>query len=141
MSSTVLYLSMSLDGFCPGAMKVMRRRSQPPAASTSMSPGSFIAGPGETPDNSLGDGGYRLHDWPFPGGEGSVSRQIHDEFQSTGAIVAGKGAFEPAGGWDGDHHHGVPSYIETGPGQVRGRGVAADDRLPHFDLVSALPRR
>jgi len=30
---------------------------------------------------------------------------------STGAIVAGSGSFEPAGGWGGDHHDGVPIYI------------------------------
>ena len=26
---------------------------------------------------------------------------------STGAVVAGRGTFEPAGGWGGDHHDGV----------------------------------
>jgi dihydrofolate reductase len=30
---------------------------------------------------------------------------------STGAVVAGRGTFEPAGGWGGDHHDGVPIYI------------------------------
>ena len=30
---------------------------------------------------------------------------------STGAVVAGRQTFEPAGGWDGDHHDGVPIYI------------------------------
>jgi dihydrofolate reductase len=96
MSSTVLYMSMSLDG--------------------------FIAGPNESMDNGLGDGGDRLHEWVFPGAEGGdfdaavarlrgVNRQIYDEFMSTGAVVAGRGTFEPAGGWGGDHHHGVPIYI------------------------------
>ena len=96
MSSTVLYMSMSLDG--------------------------FIAGPNEGPDNALGDGGDRLHEWVFPGAEGGdfeaavarlrgVNRQIYDEFMSTGAVVAGRGTFEPAGGWGGDHHDGVPIYI------------------------------
>ncbi len=96
MSSTVLYMSMSLDG--------------------------FIAGPNETPDNGLGDGGDRLHAWVFPGAEGGdfaaavarlhgVNRQVYDEVMSTGAVVAGRGTFEPAGGWGGDHHEGVPIYI------------------------------
>ena len=96
LSSTVLYMSMSLDG--------------------------FIAGPNEGPDNALGDGGDRLHEWVFPGAEGGdfdaaasrlrgVNRQIYDEFMSTGAVVAGRGTFEPAGGWGGDHHDGVPIYI------------------------------
>src|SRR5918995_6993240 len=94
--ATVLYMSMSLDG--------------------------FIAGPNESPDNGLGDGGDRLHQWAFPDAEGGdfdaavarlrgVNRQIYDEFMSTRAVVAGRGTFEPAGGWEGDHHDGVPIYI------------------------------
>jgi dihydrofolate reductase len=96
MSSTVLYMSMSLDG--------------------------FIAGPNESPDNGLGDGGHRLHQWILPDAEDDdfkaavgrlrgANRQVYDEFMSTGAVVAGRGTFEPAGGWGGDHHDGVPIYI------------------------------
>jgi dihydrofolate reductase len=80
VSATVLYMHMSLDG--------------------------FIAGPNEGPDNPLGDGGDRLHDWPFPD-----AGEPYDEFMATGAIVAGRGTFEPAGGWGGDHHDGVPIWI------------------------------
>jgi dihydrofolate reductase len=32
---------------------------------------------------------------------------------ATGAVVAGRGTFEPAGGWGGDHHDGVPIFILT----------------------------
>jgi dihydrofolate reductase len=95
MSATVLYMSMSLDG--------------------------FIAGPNEGPDNPLGDGGERLHHWILPNPEEDfatavarlrgVNRQIYDEFMSTGAVIAGRGTFEPAEGWGGDHHDGVPIYI------------------------------
>ena len=94
MSSTVLYMSMSLDG--------------------------FIAGPNEGPDNGLGDGGHRLHEWAMADGgvdldaisrSGGVNGQIIDEFMSTGATVAGKGTFELAGGWGGDHHDGVPIWV------------------------------
>src|SRR5438270_8631374 len=97
MSAAVLYMSISLDG--------------------------FIAGPNESPDNGLGDGGHRLHQWCLPGAEvdgdfeaavgrlHGVNRQIYDEMMSTGAVVAGRGTFEPAGGWGGDHHDGVPIYI------------------------------
>jgi dihydrofolate reductase len=37
---------------------------------------------------------------------------------ATGAVVAGRGTFEPAGGWGGDHHDGVPIFIlsRRGPG-------------------------
>lgn len=34
-----------------------------------------------------------------------------DEFMSTGPVVAGRGTFEPAGGWGGDHHDGVPIWV------------------------------
>ncbi len=96
MSATVLYMSMSLDG--------------------------FIAGPNEGPDNGLGDGGHRLHEWYFstgadaddsgvPGRPSGVNGQVVDEFMATGAIVAGRGTFEPAGGWGGDHHDGVPIWV------------------------------
>ena len=81
---TVLYMSMSLDG--------------------------FIAGPNETPDHGLGDGGHRLHEWALSDPSG-VNAQVVDEFMSTGAVVAGKGTFEPAGGWGGDHHDGVPIFV------------------------------
>ena len=96
VSATVLYMSMSLDG--------------------------FIAGPNERLDNGLGDGGHRLHDWAMTGGGadvesirrfGGVNGYVVDEFMSTGAVVAGRGTFEPAGGWGGDHHDGVPIFILT----------------------------
>ena len=82
--STVLYMSMSLDG--------------------------FATGPNVRPDNGLGDGGERLHEWSFDGST-EVHRIIHDEFMATGAIVAGRATFEPAGGWGGDHHGGVPIWV------------------------------
>jgi dihydrofolate reductase len=85
VAATVLYMSMSLDG--------------------------FIAGPNEGPDNPLGDGGHRLHDWYLTRGPASVNGQVADESMSTGAIVAGRGTFEPAGGWGGDHHDGVPIWV------------------------------
>jgi dihydrofolate reductase len=96
VSATVLYMSMSLDG--------------------------FIAGPNERLDNGLGDGGLRLHEWMMEGGDvdleatrrsGGPNSQIVEEFTSTGATVAGRGTFEPAGGWGGDHHDGVPIFILT----------------------------
>jgi dihydrofolate reductase len=42
-----------------------------------------------------------------------VNGQVFDEFMTTGAVVAGRGTFEPAGGWGGDHHDGVPIFILT----------------------------
>jgi dihydrofolate reductase len=87
----------------------------------SMSFDGFIAGPNETPDNPLGDDGHRLHDWALTGadtghetvvgGTAGVNGLVIDEFMSTGAVVAGRGTFEPAGGWGGDHHDGVPIWV------------------------------
>lgn len=96
MGASVLYMSMSVDG--------------------------FITGPNVRPDNGLGDAGQHLHDWAFPGAEGGdfeaaerqlkgVNRQIWDETMATGAVVAGRHTFEPAGGWNGDHHDGVEIFI------------------------------
>ena len=112
MSATVLYMSMSLDG--------------------------FIAGPNERPDNGLGDGGHRLHEWALTApnasdkvielGRAGVNGQVVDEFMSTGAVVCGRGTFEPAGGWGGDHHDGVPIFVLT-------RHKPEND-MGHWPLVS-----
>lgn len=95
MAAAVLDMSMSLDG--------------------------FIAGPNESRSNGLGDGGTRLHEWLL-GLDGSFDdrrladlsdsdREVFDELMATGAVVAGRGTFEAAGGWRGDHHDGVPIFI------------------------------
>jgi dihydrofolate reductase len=93
MSATVLDMSVSLDG--------------------------FIAGPNAGVGNGLGDGGQRLHDWALTGLDSGkmevvatgVNGRVIAELMSTGAVVAGRGTFEPAGGWGGDHHDGVPIFI------------------------------
>jgi dihydrofolate reductase len=87
----------------------------------SMSLDGFIAGPNAGPGNGLGDGGHRLHEWALagaeprhpatPGGLAGVNGQVLDEALATGAVVAGRGTFEPAGGWGGDHHDGVPIFV------------------------------
>jgi dihydrofolate reductase len=76
----------------------------------SMSLDGFIAGPNAGPGNGLGDGGERLHEWVF-NGQMPVNGQVFDEFMATGATVAGRGTFEPADGWGGDHHDGVPIWV------------------------------
>jgi dihydrofolate reductase len=85
----------------------------------SISLDGFIAGPNAGPGNGLGDGGQRLHDWAITGvnsGKMEVVRTgvnglVFAELMSTGAVVAGRGTFEPAGGWGGDHHDSVPIFI------------------------------
>jgi dihydrofolate reductase/uncharacterized protein YndB with AHSA1/START domain len=95
MGATVLDMSMSLDG--------------------------FVTGPDPGPDNGLGDGGERLHEWFFggeptgadgiPGRPADANGAVMDEARATGAVVAGRKTFEHAGGWGGDHHDGVPIYV------------------------------
>jgi dihydrofolate reductase len=86
----------------------------------SMSLDGFIAGPNAGLGNGLGDGGHRLHEWALTGADADRKRigrpaglngQVFDEMLATGAVVAGRGTFEPAGGWSGDHHDGVPIFI------------------------------
>jgi dihydrofolate reductase len=87
----------------------------------SMSLDGFVAGPNEGPDNGLGDGGERLHEWLFtgeptnqggvPGLPPGVNREVMKEAMATGAVVAGRGTVEPADYWGGDHHDGVPIFI------------------------------
>jgi hypothetical protein len=86
MSEAILYMSVSLDG--------------------------FVAGPNEGLDNPLGDGGRRLHEWVVTDADADhkepsdaltgVNGHVYDELLATGAVVAGRGTFEPAGGWGGD---------------------------------------
>ena len=90
MSSTVLYMSVSLDG--------------------------FIAGPEDGIGNGLGNGGERLHEWLSDGhggfGPPGVNGEVLAEGMATGAVVVGRRTFEMAGEWNGDHH-GVPIFVLT----------------------------
>jgi dihydrofolate reductase len=108
----------------------------------------FIAGPNERPDNGLGDGGERLHEWVFPGARGGdfdaavkrltgVNKAVFDEAMATGAVVAGRGTFEPAHGWGGDHHDGVPIWILS---RHKAPDWAANWPLVHYvsDLATAM---
>ncbi len=89
MSTSVLYMSMSLDG--------------------------YIAGPNDEVGNPGGDGFMRLHEWfATPGGEffrpSGVAGQLIDEINATGAVLVGRRTAEQADHWKGDHH-GVPIFV------------------------------
>ena len=112
MAATVLDMSMSLDG--------------------------FITGPNARLDNGLGDGGEVLHEWALKGGDRhsgamrgltGVNKRVFGELLSTGAVIAGRRTFEPAGGWNGDHHDGVPIYILS---RHPAPGWAANWPLVHY---------
>jgi dihydrofolate reductase len=93
MSASVLYMSMSLDG--------------------------YIAGPHDEPDNPGGDGFTRLHDW-FVTPEGEFIRpsgpagELIDEINETGAVLVGRRTAEQSDHWGGDHHgRGVPIFVPS----------------------------
>jgi dihydrofolate reductase len=97
MSNSVLYMSMSLDG--------------------------YIAGPNDGPGNPGGDDFMRLHDWygftdePGPSSETietpAMNRHFLDEGSMTGAVLAGRNTVEQADHWGGDHHDGVPIFVPS----------------------------
>jgi dihydrofolate reductase/uncharacterized protein YndB with AHSA1/START domain len=107
MSRSVLYMSMSLDG--------------------------FIAGPGDDADRGLGVDGERLHTWlgTSVGGEPAfdppgLSGEVFAEAMATGAVLVGRRTFDHAGHWNGDHH-GVPIFVPT-----RGTPPPPDSELVHY---------
>jgi dihydrofolate reductase len=91
VSASVLYMSMSLDG--------------------------YIAGPNDEPGNPGGDRFMRLHEW-FVAPDGEFFRssgpagELIDEMNATGAVLAGRRTVEQADHWKGDHH-GVPIFVPS----------------------------
>ena len=89
MSASVLYMSMSLDG--------------------------YIAGPNDAPGNPGGDGFMRLHQWivtldgEFGRPEGPAG-QLWDEWNAAGAVLAGRRTAEQIDHWGGDRD-GVPIFV------------------------------
>jgi dihydrofolate reductase len=74
MSSSVLYMSMSLD--------------------------EYIAGPNDEPGNPGGVGFDRLHEW-YATADGEF---FHDELNATGAVLVGRRTAEQVDHYKGDHH-------------------------------------
>jgi dihydrofolate reductase len=88
MSSVTCHLSMSLDG--------------------------FVAGPEQSVENPIGEGGMRLHEWVFEtaswreqhglegGGERTADSEVADEVvRNVGAYIMGRKMFGGGGGpWD-----------------------------------------
>jgi dihydrofolate reductase len=93
VSASVLYMSMSLDG--------------------------YIAGPNDEPGNPGGDGFDRLHEWfTTPDGEfdrpSGAAGELFDEIFATGAVVVGRRTAEQVDHWGGDHHgRGVPTFVPS----------------------------
>jgi dihydrofolate reductase len=78
MAASVLYMSMSVDG--------------------------YIAGPNDTPSNPGGDGFNRLHEWFGDSSRPSgPTGELCDEMHATGALLAGRRTVEQVDHWGGDH--------------------------------------
>ena len=97
MSRSVLYMSMSLDG--------------------------YIAGPNDHPGNPGGDDFMRLHEWygfasdAAPTAEtvdaSGIGSQFLEEINETGAVLSGRNTVEQVDYWGGDHHGGVPIFVPS----------------------------
>jgi dihydrofolate reductase len=108
MSSVVCQISISLDG--------------------------FVAGPNQSVDNPIGEGGMRLHEWAFAtdswraqqgldGGEHSADAEVVDEVvQGIGAYIMGRKMFGGGDGpwdetwtgwWGTDPPYHVPVFVLT----------------------------
>jgi dihydrofolate reductase len=86
----------------------------------SVSLDGFVAGPDQSEENPLGEGGERLHDWVVPlaawreahGHEGGAvdesARILEESRENVGAGVMGRNMFGPIGGgaWRGDEWKG-----------------------------------
>jgi dihydrofolate reductase len=110
--ASVLYMSMSLDG--------------------------YIAGPNDDPGNPGGDGFDRLHEWiTTPDGEygrpSGPAGELFDEWDAAGAVLAGRRTVEQVDHWGGDHH-GVPIFVPSHrpPGSL-GRGLSVGDLCDRWD--------
>jgi dihydrofolate reductase len=101
----------------------------------SISLDGYVAGPNQSEQNPLGEGGERLHDWVVPlaawreahgheGGEVNESaRVIEESRENVGAAVMGRNMFGPAGGgpwdeqwtgwWGDDPPYHCPVFILT----------------------------
>jgi len=96
-------------------------------AGFSISLDGFIAGPNDSPEQPLGEGGERLFEWFFDGDteftmpSGTMTLKLSpasaeaavDIFRSTGAIVSGRRMFDVANGWGGRHPIDVPVFVVT----------------------------
>jgi dihydrofolate reductase len=90
-----------------------------------MSLDGFIAGPNDGPEQGLGEGGERLHEWIFglaswrephglEGGEENEDSELLDEaMQRSGAVIVGRRMFDNAHGWGEDPPFRKPVFVLT----------------------------
>jgi dihydrofolate reductase len=90
-----------------------------------MSLDGFIAGPNDSLDVPLGEGGEKLHEWVFDlaswrephgleGGEDNLDSEILDEaMKRAGAIILGRRMFDLAKGWGEEPPFHMPVFVLT----------------------------
>jgi dihydrofolate reductase len=90
-----------------------------------MSLDGFIAGPNDSPELPLGEGGEKLHEWVYDlaswrephgleGGETNRDSEVLEEAMSrAGAIVLGRRMFDLAKGWGDNPPFHMPVYVLT----------------------------
>src|SRR4051794_22766524 len=103
----------------------------------SISADGFVAGPNQSEQNPLGEGGERLHDWIVPlaawreghgkqGGEVNESARIVEESrENIGAGVMGRNMFGPVGGGDWGDEDNEAALLVKKPRENGGAGVRA----------------
>jgi dihydrofolate reductase len=102
----------------------------------SISLDGYVAGPNQSAENPLGEGGEQLHQWVFPlaawreahgqqGGEVNASTRVVDESrENIGSAVMGRNMFGPPGGgpwgdepwtgwWGDDPPYHYPVFVLT----------------------------
>jgi dihydrofolate reductase len=104
-------------------------------ANIAISLDGYVAGPNQSEENPIGEGGGNLHDWIFPlrawreshgeeGGEENPSNEIVEEWvENTGAYIMGRNMFGPIRGpwkddswkgwWGDDPPYHVPVFVLT----------------------------
>ena len=90
-----------------------------------MSLDGFVAGPNDSPELGLGEGGERLHEWVYEleswraphgleGGERNRDSELLAEaFERTGAIVVGRRMFDNARDWGDEPPFHMPVFVLT----------------------------
>jgi dihydrofolate reductase len=90
-----------------------------------MSVDGFIAGPNDGPEQGLGEGGERLHEWIFglaswrephglEGGERNEDSDLVDEaMQRSGAVIVGRRMFDNARAWGESPPFHKPVFVLT----------------------------
>jgi len=90
--ATVLYMSISVDGFIAGP-------NEEPGQVERLHRWLFV--------------GAESGEHGVPGVPDGVNGTVVREMLETGAVVAPRRTFEQGEGWHGDHHNGVPIFILT----------------------------